>query len=170
MILFSMLKKNNLNIKAIIFDLDDTLYLEKDFVISGFRVVSDYLAKEYSLKKEDIFTALKNDFDLGVRGNSFNKLLDALNLPKKELKKIISVYRDHNPKIKLCVDSKKFLDSKKNNEIKLGLISDGNVKMQKNKIIALGIDKIFDVVVLSDSLGKDYRKPNQKVFEIILKK
>ena len=164
------MKKLN-NVEAIIFDLDDTLYPEKEFVMSGFQTVVKYLSKEYKLKQSKIFNILKTDFEKGIRGKNFNLLLEKLNLPKKELKKLITLYRNHKPQIKLYSDAKKILKCfVKNKKIKLGLISDGPIKTQRNKLRALNIDNIFDVITLSDSIGKRYRKPHQILFEIILKK
>ena len=34
--------------KAVIFDLDDTLYPEIDYVISGFKVVSSIISRDYN--------------------------------------------------------------------------------------------------------------------------
>lgn len=164
-----MLKKNN--VRAVFFDLDDTLYLEKDFATSGFRAVADYLAVKYNLKQSNIFNILESDFKRGVRGINFNLLLKKLNLPAQELKKLITIYQNHNPEISLYKDAKIILKCfTKNKKIKTGLITDGPVKMQKNKIKALKIDKIFDVAVFSDSLGKKYRKPHIKPFITALKK
>jgi len=159
------------NLKAIIFDLDDTLYPEKEFVMSGFQIVSGYLAKKYKLNPLKIFNILKTDFEKGIRGKNFNLILGKLKLPKQELKKIITIYRNHKPKIKLYLDAKQLLMYlSKNKKIKMALISDGPVKTQRNKLAALKIDNIFDAVTLSDSLGKKYRKPHQRPFNVTLKK
>ena len=51
---------------------------------------------------------------------------------------------------------------------KLGLITDGRVEGQKAKIAALGIDKLFDKIIITDELGGvEFRKPNAKAFELM---
>ena len=84
------MKKLN-NLKAIVFDLDDTLYPEMEFVMSGFRAVAKYLAKKYKLSSSKIFNILKSDFKKGIREKNFNFLLEKLNLSKKELKSLIKI-------------------------------------------------------------------------------
>lgn len=163
--------RSRTSVKAIIFDLDDTLYPEEEFVMSGFRTVAKHLAKKYGLNSSKIFNTLKSDFDQGARGKNFDLLLEKLNLPKRELKQLITIYRNHKPKVKLFSDAKKILKYlKENREVKIGLISDGPVKTQKNKLKMLKIEKIFNKIVLNDSLGKKYRKPHQRSFKLILKK
>ena len=45
----------------LIFDLDDTLYKEKEFVKSGFKAVSRYLHLKFKLNEKKIFfTTFKN--------------------------------------------------------------------------------------------------------------
>lgn len=156
-------------IKAIIFDLDDTLYPEKEFVMSGFWAVARYLGKKYKLNPLKILAILKKDFEKGRRGNNFNLLLSGLNFPKKEVGKLVTIYRSHKPKIKLFSDAKKLLGGL-SKSVKKAIVSDGQVTTQKNKLEALKINKIFDAVVLSDSLGKKYQKPHPKPFQIALKK
>jgi len=54
-------------IKAIIFDLDDTLYPEKKFIMSGFRAVAKYLSKKHKLNYNEVFKILKKDFKKRLR-------------------------------------------------------------------------------------------------------
>ena len=162
--------KETRNIKAVVFDLDDTLYPEYEFVMSGFLVVAKYLSKKYKLNGLRIFDILKSDFKKGVRERNFNLLLEKFHLPEKELKKLISIYRSHKPKIELFLEAEKLLKHLQNKKIKIALISDGFVGTQRNKIEALKIEKYFQVITLSDELGINYRKPNTKPFNLTLKK
>ena len=41
--------------KVVVFDLDDTLYKEIEFVKNGFNSVSDYLSKKFKLNKKKIY-------------------------------------------------------------------------------------------------------------------
>jgi hypothetical protein len=47
-------------IRALVFDLDDTLYREKDFVRSGYRAVAQHVAKAYKCKFERVFSNMMN--------------------------------------------------------------------------------------------------------------
>lgn len=158
-------------IKAVIFDLDDTLYPEREFVLSGFWEIAEYLKKGYGLGKSKVFSFLKSDFENGVRGKNFNRLIIENNLPKKELKKMIRIYHAHKPKIKPYSDAEKILKYiKKNRRLKTAIISDGPVEVQENKIKALKIKSYFNVIILSDRLGKKYRKPHAQPFKAALKR
>ena len=46
----------------IIFDLDEVLYDEKTFVLSGFNAVSDYLDKQKLISKKACMSFLRNRF------------------------------------------------------------------------------------------------------------
>ena len=45
-------------LKAILFDLDDTLYLERDFVKSGFKTVASLIQNNNGIDKEVVFNRL----------------------------------------------------------------------------------------------------------------
>jgi putative hydrolase of the HAD superfamily len=49
--------------KSVIFDLDNTLYPEIEYVKSGFRYVSSYLNSKYDLDEEEIFSQLMSIFE-----------------------------------------------------------------------------------------------------------
>ena len=88
-------------IKAIFFDLDDTLYNEIDYVMSGFKVVSSYISSQFDLSQKEVFKILKQDFKEGVRAKNFNLLIEKLDLNCDPLI-LVEMYRKHNPSISLC--------------------------------------------------------------------
>jgi putative hydrolase of the HAD superfamily len=57
-------------IKAVVFDLDDTLYIEKQYALSGFKEVSNWLFRNNGI--EFFYETCKIIFDQGIRGNIFN--------------------------------------------------------------------------------------------------
>ena len=61
-------------ISLVAFDLDDTLYPERAFVRSGFRVVSDYLLRSGIVNRR-LFSDLEAAFESGIRGRTFNHVL-----------------------------------------------------------------------------------------------
>jgi putative hydrolase of the HAD superfamily len=113
---------------VIVFDLDDTLYNEVDFVKSGFKEISKYL------DDEKYYDFMINEFYQNGSGKVFNKLIDSFDLDIS-LEKLIEVYRFHKPKISLDKDSKELLDFAK--DYNTALISDGHYIMQENKFYAL---------------------------------
>ena len=117
----------------LIFDLDDTLYEEKEFVKSGFKAVSRYLHLKFKLNKNKIFLKLLKILNKNGRGKIFDILCSQLKLKKKFLvKKLIQVYRTHDPKINLSKDALKILNHY--SEFSKYIITDGNYLVQKKKL------------------------------------
>jgi putative hydrolase of the HAD superfamily len=155
-------------IKAVIFDLDGTLYNEKSFVKSGFRAVSVYLASKYSTNENVIFSHLIYNFERGLRYKNFDVLIKEFNLIEEKVADLVDVYRMHKPKVRLYPDAKILLSYLKSKQYKLGLITDGYALTQRNKIQALGLTNYFDVIILTEELGKDLQKPSVKSYEEML--
>jgi putative hydrolase of the HAD superfamily len=155
-------------IKSVVFDLDETLYEEKEFVMSGFKAVSKYLSSKYGLNPAEIFETLMSDFERGIRKKNFDALLEKIGL-KENVKKLVNIYRTHTPDISLYKDAKEILPELKC-KYNLGLVTDGKKKTQENKISALSITEYFDVIIITYAYGRDYWKPSSKPFKIALEK
>lgn len=157
--------------KVILFDLDDTLYLERDYVYSGYKVVASFLEKKYNLSLKTTYLKMI-DLSKESYANVFNRLFDTYNIKVEndEIKKIIEIYKSHIPNIALCEDSRKILESLLKNDIKLGLITDGDSVQQRNKIKGLDIEKYFEKIIITDELApnREFWKPSKKAFEIMI--
>jgi len=149
-----------------VLDLDDTLYLERDYVRSGFAAVGQHLADTRGI---DGFSkhawAL---FEQGARGSVFDQALLALGQEAHEalIAELVDVYRSHQPVIQLCPDAARFLESLPEGT-PLALITDGPVASQRAKIEALGLARHFDLLVLSDEWGAEFRKPHERPFATV---
>jgi putative hydrolase of the HAD superfamily len=87
-------------LKAIIFDLDDTLYSERDFVLSGFKTVATWASVNLGISKEVGYKTLFNLYIQGVRNNTFDRWLIIHEINRPELVPILlDVYRRHYPNI-----------------------------------------------------------------------
>ena len=149
----------------IVFDLDEVLYDEKTYVISGFRTVSEFLEKDEAIPKKIIFEYLKRRLKNG-RERIFNDLLDNFRIyNQKNLKKCISVYRTHTPKIKLYSDAKDCLKRLKN--YPLYIVTDGNKIVQKNKIKALNLENHIKKIILTSNYELRNSKPSTFCFQKI---
>lgn len=135
-----------------VFDLDDTLYSEFDFVKSGMRHVMNELQNrgiKDILKYKELLSNSKDWIDRLL----LNPAVAALG--KGEL---LALYRNHFPEIQCYPDAFKFLTRLKTEGTLIALITDGRSSTQRNKIKALGLDHFFDVVVISEEIGSE--KPN----------
>jgi putative hydrolase of the HAD superfamily len=154
-------------IKAVIFDLDGTLYSEKDFVESGFKAAAKYISTKYNLDSDKVYATLVGDFENGLRGKNFDVLVQKLDLPHEEIRNLIEIYRKHKPNISLYADAEVILKELRG-KFKLGLITDGWEETQRNKISALNLEPCLDAVIINDGLDKDCWKPSKKPFQVML--
>lgn len=157
-------------IKLIIFDLDDTLYDEAVFVVSGFMAVADYFNQNFSLNKLKVFRVLKKHFSRNGRGKVFDKALADFNLKptKKLIKQTVAVYRRHRPKIKTFPEVKSFLKKLRRQGIFLALLTDTSWQVQRRKVKALGLEPYFDLIIYTDKFGAN--KSDHKIIKKVLQR
>jgi HAD superfamily hydrolase (TIGR01549 family) len=146
-------------VKGVIFDLDDTLYSEKQYVRSGYRAVADLLGdKKLAYKLWDYFEKGKPAID---------SLLNELGCTERK-EECLEAYREHIPEITLYEDVEQLIKKLKAKGIKVGIITDGRVSGQRKKIQALGLDKKVDDYIITDELGGiQFRKPCDIAFRIM---
>lgn len=146
-------------VKGVVFDLDDTLYPEKEYVRSGFRAVAEYLENlSYADMLWDYFAAGEPAIDslLSHIGQEYKKA------------ECLNAYREHLPDIKLYDSFVRLLDDLKRANVKIGIITDGRPDGQNKKIAALGLDSMVDDIIITDELGGvQFRKPNDISFRIM---
>lgn len=139
--------------KYIIFDLDDTLMYEVDYLKSAYREIASIVDKEAQEKLyEEMFSKYK-------RGENVFEFLN-LQYSKFEIKDLLELYRNHHPKIHLNSNAEELLFNLKRQGYKIGLITDGRSVTQRNKLKALGIEEIFDKIIVSEEFGST--KPDQR--------
>lgn len=157
-------------LQAIVFDLDDTLYAEQDFVLSGFRSVAMWAADNLGVELERGYATLFELYTQGVRNNTFDRWLTIHKIDRPELAaKFVEIYRQHSPQIAPFVETIELLQIL-TQSYKIGLVSDGYLAVQQRKWAALGLDNFFDAVVFSDILGREKWKPSTAPFELVLDK
>lgn len=152
-------KKHLQGLKAIIFDLDDTLYGEKEYVRSGYRAIAETLPQV-----EKMETKLWLAFE--QKRSAIDEVLISEGIYSEELKqKCLSVYRSHQPDIHFYDGAKQLLEQLRADGYMLGIITDGRPEGQKSKIKALELNGLVDQIIVTDELGGiEYRKPNIKAF------
>lgn len=156
--------------KVVVFDMDDTLYDEFDFVKSGFQTVAKYLATTYDLNEQILYEWMWNAVLENGRGAIFDDLLKEFHLYKRTLvKKCISIYRLHEPKLKLPTESEKVLQELSRDYV-LFLVTDGNKIVQQNKITALKLDHYMKKCYITYRYGRKHSKPSPYCFQLIARK
>ena len=150
----------------LVFDLDDTLYEEIEFVKSGFKAVADYLHKNYSINKEKAFSIMLQELEENGRGKIFNTVLKHFNVfSLKEVKKCLTIYRLHKPVIQLSSSGEQCL--KRFKGVRKFIVTDGNKIVQSNKITALKLSHIIERSFITHRFGIKNAKPSTYCFEKI---
>ena len=150
----------------IVFDMDDTLYLERDFVLSGYRAVDDRVAAE--LRVHGFFATAWRLFEGGQRERVFDDALAGLGVAAEPglIGELVAVYRNHRPMIRLAPDATRALERHATRD-RLALLTDGYLVTQERKIEALGLRSCCDPVIATDQWGRDYWKPHPRGFTAI---
>ena len=147
----------------IVFDLDDTLYKEIDFVKSAYIYINSYINYRFNL---DLSNNIKKCLDGAV--NFFDLINSKLhpdhNFP---IEKYLELYRFHYPEIRLSDDATFFLDMILSHNIDFSIITDGRSISQRNKIKALGLNHLAQNIIISEETG--HEKPHLNNFKIIEK-
>jgi len=147
------------------FDLDDTLYPERQYISSGFRAVASAHADLFG---DPAYAAnrLHVIFDSGNRNRTFNELVVQCDPhdSNETIRAMVTTFREHQPTIQLYKDAEPALDFWCG-RTKTALISDGYKSAQQKKIAALNLESRFDWIVLTDEWGAEYWKPHPRAFE-----
>lgn len=152
---------------VVVFDLDDTLYLERDFVLSGFASVGRWLARERGIHGFRALAAAH--FEQGRRGDIFDAALRDLGLTPDAglIGEMVARYRRHKPRIDLAEDARRWLENTPPGWA-LALITDGPVDSQAAKVKALRLQSYgFEPILLTDRWGLEFRKPHPRAFRSI---
>ena len=154
-------------IRAVLFDLDGTLY-DRDALVRS--IVNDQLvafrdslsgvdasryrarvieldAHGYSIKKE-VFATIATEFGLGAEMGE---------------RLLAHFWETYDGYCTLSDDVARTLQTLKREGKKLGVITNGSVKKQEPKLKALGLDGFFDTVLISQREG--VHKPDPLIFQ-----
>lgn len=151
--------------KVICFDLDDTLYKEIDFLTSAFDEIVEYsLAMLHSsyLNHSELLLGMLDAYY--SKNDAFDYLINAtkVNLDKATL---LSIYRNHIPKIHLLPGASELLNEIKYRKFEIGIITDGRSIQQRNKLDSLDLDTFVKDknIIISEEFGLE--KPSRANYE-----
>jgi putative hydrolase of the HAD superfamily len=152
-------------IRCVVFDVDDTLYLERDYVRSGFRAVAEWVRA--TLGREDFLDRAWTAFEGGVRGSVFDHVLAEYGVaPNGIVAELVEVYRTHRPAISLLPDARGCLDRLRG-PFRLAAVTGGPAESQRAKVEALGLSGWLDPILLTHELGEGFAKPSTESFRVV---
>lgn len=154
-------RSSSMNNQCVVFDLDDTLYKEVEFVKSGFHTVAKHFGNE---------GAELDMLEQWRQGHNAFKWLIQSHCLSADIQDLLYIYRSHIPLINLDKSSIYVLEHIKNSGGKIGIITDGRSITQRNKIKALGLYRWihYDDVVISEEFGS--AKPDKANYEYFMSK
>ena len=154
-------------IQAILFDLDDTLYPENEFVIGGYRAVARAVAAHGECEYETAFDRMRTAFCEAGRKEVFPRLIAHFPGLKMTLEDMVRIYREHVPEISLFPGYRQLLEEL-GKKYRMGIITDGLPAVQRSKVRALGIEKLFEKIVYTWDYGVQRQKPHSYPFALML--
>lgn len=147
-----------------IFDLDDTLYGEKDYVRSGFKAIEKHLQNNCNVFEIlwEAFTQNKKPID---------QLVKQLGIEEQK-QELLNIYRSHQPDINFYPGVDEMLSYLRGKGKKIGVITDGRPNGQRAKINSLCLDAYVDEIIITDELAGNgdvrwVRKPNKISFDLM---
>lgn len=143
---------------VICFDLDDTLYKEFDYLKSAYWEIAFHAAQGDKLLADKAYGVMLQAYNDG--GNAFLRLNELLGA-ETPVGEYLAMYRTHLPNIHLDREIAELLDTLKAAGCTLGLITDGRSVQQRNKIVALGLDRWIaeENIIISEEIGSE--KPSE---------
>ena len=139
-----------------VFDLDDTLYSERDYYLSGIQAVVDKASMLFKSDVRSLVCKLIADGEEDLWGG----VCKSLGLPDSVKDCLLWEYRLHTPNINLSPEVDRLLNLLKEHSAGIAVLTDGRIVTQKIKLLALGLDNL--PAFISETTGAE--KPSQDRF------
>lgn len=164
-----------MHIKAVVFDLDHTLFDRyRTLDLCAGELYEEY--KDIFAVDRQAFTTLLKEADKHCIHYGWDAVFDYYILhglvkencsfPRKAyLKSILASYGRHAVKYDF---TEKVLKILKENNLKIGLITNGTGELQRKKLSMLQLTDYFDEILISGEFGKE--KPNTEIFDEMSKR
>lgn len=152
-----------MNNRCIVFDLDDTLYKEIDFLKSGYRYISDHLPAN-GISSNALYRQMLDEYHAGR--DAFAYILKFY--PQFQKAQLLEWYRYHDPKISLNDDTLATIRYLVESKYVIGILTDGRSITQRNKIRALGLHKYVRLqnIIISEEFGLS--KPHKENYNYFM--
>lgn len=150
----------------VVFDLDDTLYPERQFALCGFKACGEWVKAQFGV--DGVGEEMTRLLDTGMLGKLFKTVLET-HVPDHRPEHLVALreaYRGAPAELMLFDDAHWALEHYAAKG-PLALITDGTHTVQRKKVVALAIEPRFREIIYTDALGEDraYFKPHPKAFE-----
>ena len=159
------------DIQAVVFDLDGTLLDRRRSFERFVRDQWERFANCQTVDREQYVQALiELDCDgYAPRKSLFTGVIARFGIPSGVAETLLDDYRSGFPSA--CVlfpDAAQTLSSLRTSGLKLGLITNGSIRMQSRKLQCLSLAPMFDTILISDAEG--ISKPDPQIFHRALER
>lgn len=153
-------------IKAVLFDLDGTLYDRDALAVTLFAEQYAAFATELRGISRERFLRdahAMDDHGHGVKETGYPALVQKWGLDAALAERLLAhFWASFDRHCKPEPDTRSTLDELRRRGLKLGVITNGPSEMQRHKLALLGLEHEFDTVVVSGEEG--VRKPEEEIF------
>jgi putative hydrolase of the HAD superfamily len=159
------------DLQAVVFDLDGTLLDRRRSFEQFVRDQWERFALSLDVGREQyVQTLIEVDRDgYAPRKELFTGICTQFELPSALAETLLKDYRVGFPRACLLFpDATQTLSSLRVSGLKLGLITNGSVRMQSAKLACLSLSPMFDTIVISEAEG--ISKPTRAIFERALER
>jgi putative hydrolase of the HAD superfamily len=149
-------------IRAVLFDLDDTLYPQSSWLAGALTAVAD-AGTTFGADRAALLRSLRSVAAQGSdRGRVIDRALARCGYAHIPVPPLIDAFRMHAPRSLRCYPGVAAALARLREHVSIGIVTDGDVAIQQSKLRALRVDA--DVVVFSDAHGRNHRKPDAVPF------
>ena len=153
--------------RAVVFDLDDTLYRIRRFTIAGYAATSAVIAERTGRSRREVFCWLQPTYRRGRAATAYQDLCAACGLPPETAAEWLARHRAHRRRLRLPRTSASALAQLRRHGWRIGILTIGLPAIQRAKIDALDLAPRVDAVVYADELVEG-GKPHAAVFARVL--
>jgi HAD superfamily hydrolase (TIGR01549 family) len=153
------------DVAGVVFDLDDTLFDQKDWILRKLDGLWDRLRDELP-PRETFLDELLLIIEEGNRSHLFDAYCAKQSLTDALRRRMIEIYRRVQPEsARLYPDVLPVLEQLRRSGLRIGLLTDNPASSQRMKLDVTGLWRRLDAVVFTDEHGAP--KPHRQAFHLI---
>jgi putative hydrolase of the HAD superfamily len=151
-------------LRAVTIDLDDTLYPQSAFLSRAWAAVAEAAADD-GIPEQRLYDALTAECSRGSdRGGIIDRALKSAGGRPQLVPQLVQTFRSFEPHKLDPYPGAAAALAELRRLVPVACVTDGDPKLQRAKLRALRLEDAFDAIVISDELGREFRKPHPKPF------
>ena len=165
--------------KAVVFDLDDTLISQSDWLKVAVDRIAVATARiglvDEQVMRAAMLTTLSEGSDRpGVVDRALQLARpESTGPPEAGLVRVLvaEFMATRVPNLKCSPGARELLHALRDRDIRIGVLSDGRVETQLAKVEDAALTELVDAILITDSLGgREFRKPNPAGLQVLLER